>query len=147
MTSRSFNNHERKPPHILLVEDDETDVLFVKRCLARHSGDVPLTVARDGREALEVLRDEKASDHPFVIVTDLNMPGMSGHELIEEIRSDDLLKHSIVFVLSSSRLEGDIERAYRQNVAGYLSKQVPTNTLTKHVEMIFDYCAAVHLPA
>lgn len=146
MKSQSFKKHERKTPHILLVEDDETDVLFVKRCLSRHSGDVPLTVAFDGEEALEVLRDEKASDHPFVIVTDLNMPGMSGHELIEEIRSDELLKHSIVFVLSSSRLESDIEQAYRHNVAGYLSKQVPTNTLTKYVEMIFDYCAAVHLP-
>ena len=145
--SDAFERRERTTPHLLLVEDDETDILFVKRCLDRYGGTAELVVARDGAEALETLRDGATVKRPYVIVTDLNMPGMSGHELLEEIRSDEALKDSVVFVLSSSCLAGDIERAYRHNVAGYLTKRVPTRQLKQSVEMIFDYCDSVHLPA
>lgn len=146
MKTRAFEKQERKPPHVLLVEDDETDVMFVRRCLAQRVSDVPLTVASDGLEALAYLREGRTVSRPYVVLTDLNMPGMSGHEMIEEIRADDDLKDSVVFVLSSSCLAGDIERAYRHNVAGYLSKQVPSDELNKRVQMIFDYCDTVHLP-
>ncbi len=145
--SGAFDRRDRRTPHLLLVEDDETDILFVKRCHAGHSSSAKLVVARDGSEALEILRDGTAVKRPFVILTDLNMPGMSGHELLEELRSDEALKDSVVFVLSSSCLAGDIERAYRHNVAGYLTKRVPTRQLKRSVEMIFDYCDSVHLPA
>ena len=69
-------------PQILLVEDDETDALFVQRCLDKQGASIPLTLARDGSEALEILRGEDGLKKPFIILTDLNMPGMSGHELI-----------------------------------------------------------------
>ena len=141
----AFERSVYRTPRLLLVEDDETDVIFIRRCLSRHGGDVPLTVARDGREALQLLR-EGGVERPYVILTDLNMPGMSGHEMIDEIRGDEDLKHSGIFVLSSSRLAGDIQRAYENNVAGYLTKQVPAEELSRNVGMVFDYCAAVHLP-
>ena len=144
--SGAFERAERKTAHLLLVEDDETDVLFVERCLAKHEGKVPLTVARDGAEALQILRAGEDVKRPYVILTDLNMQGMSGHEMIDEIRDDSALKDSVIFVLSSSRLAGDIARAYDKNVAGYLTKQVPANELTKHLSLIFDYCTSVHLP-
>ena len=141
----AFERSVYRTPRLLLVEDDETDVIFIERCLNRHGTDVPLTVARDGREALQLLREGNV-ERPYVILTDLNMPGMSGHEMIDEIRSDMQLKHSVIFVLSSSRLTGDIQRAYENNVAGYLTKQVPAEQLSRNVGMVFDYCAAVHLP-
>ena len=145
-TRRAFERSEQKTPHLLLVEDDETDVLFIERCLAAHGGNVPLAVARDGAEALDLLSTGSVA-RPFVILTDLNMPGMSGHELIEEIRSNEMLRDSVIFVLSSSQLAGDIGRAYRNNIAGYITKQAPVPDLTRKVNMIFDYCASVHLPA
>ena len=66
--------------------------------------------------------------------------------MIDEIRDDSTLKDSVIFVLSSSRLAGDIQRAYGKNVAGYLTKQVPADELTKNLALVFDYCASVHLP-
>ena len=145
--SCDFARSERRTAHLLLVEDDETDVLFVKRCLAKYGADIPLTIARDGAEALEILRSRENASHTHVILTDLNMPGVSGHELIEAIRADAALANSVIFVLSSSRLTGDIRRCYGFNIAGYLTKQRPPRELEKDIMMIFDYCTSVHLPA
>ncbi len=145
--SKDFAKNERKAVRLLLVEDDETDVLFVQRCLAKHDAAVSLTVARDGSEALAILRDGSVAGVPYVVLTDLNMPGMSGHELIEEIRSDPTLAHNVIFVLSSSRLMGDIRRTYSHNVAGYLTKQEAPAEQKRQVNMILDYCTTVHLLA
>lgn len=143
--SKDFDKLTRKTPQLLLVEDDETDVIFIRRCLASHGSDISITVARDGTEALEILRSEDTIRRPFVILTDLNMPGMSGYELIVEIRADELLQDSVVFVLSSSRLTGDIRRAYQYNVAGYLTKHASADDLKKSISMVFDYCNSVQL--
>ena len=134
-------------PQILLVEDDETDALFVQRCLNKQGASIPLTLARDGSEALEILRGEDGLKKPFIILTDLNMPGMSGHELIQEIRTDGDLRDSVIFVLSSSRLNEDIERCYAMNVAGYLTKDSDPVQLGRRISMLLDYCDAVHLPS
>ena len=142
-----FEKRPLRSPVLLLVEDDETDALFVRRCHLKQSRDTPLVIARDGEEALAILRGDGRGERPYVVVTDLNMPGMSGHELIEQIRADQVLRKTVVFVLSSSSLAGDIERAYEHNVAGYLSKKAPSDVLTRHIGMIFDYCSAVQLPA
>ncbi len=144
--SEDFDKLTRRTPQLLLVEDDETDVLFVRRCLANHGGDLDLSVARDGAEALDILRGKKPASRPFVILTDLNMPGMSGHEMISKIREDEELRDSVIFVFSSSRLAGDIRAAYRHNVAGYLTKHAPAAELARSVHMVFDYCDAVQLP-
>ncbi len=137
---------ERVTPSILLVEDDETDVLFIRRCLASLGSERCLVVARDGVEALEILASRKAIQKPYVIMTDLNMPGMSGHELIEQVRCTDCLRNSVIFVVSSSRLEADIERSYSKNVAGYITKDAPIEHLTANIRLLVEYCQTVHLP-
>ncbi len=141
----SVRPRKRSIPHILLVEDDDTDVMFVQRTLACSGNGAVLVVARDGEEALEILSNEILT-HPYVIVTDLNMPGMSGHELIERIRGTATLCDSVIFVLSSSRLEEDIERSYRYNIAGYISKDVSTEELSASIQMLVSFCQLVHLP-
>ncbi|PLX43589.1 MAG: two-component system response regulator [Hyphomicrobiales bacterium] len=132
---------------LLLVEDDDADVMLVSRYLRRRGGDIALIVARDGEEALAMLRAGEAVPRPYVILTDLNMPGMSGHELIEEIRCDRALSNSVIFVISSSRLDEDIQQAYAHHVAGYLSKQMAPAEMEKSLRIVFDYCETVHLPS
>jgi CheY-like chemotaxis protein len=119
--------------------------MFVRRSLAYCGNGTVLVVARDGEEALEILSTEVLT-RPYVIVTDLNMPGMSGHELIERIRSTAKLCNSVIFVLSSSRLEEDIERSYTYNVAGYISKDVSSQELAASIQMLVTFCQSVHLP-
>jgi len=119
--------------------------MFVQRCLAYCGNSIILVVARDGEEALQILSTE-ALTRPYVIVTDLNMPGMSGHEFIERIRSNAKLCNSVIFVLSSSRLEEDIERSYMYNIAGYISKDMSTEELSASIKMLVSFCQSVHLP-
>ena len=88
----------------LLVEDDELDVESFRRALCRHDVDAQIQVARDGSAALNVLRETLHSRDvsETLVVLDLNMPGMNGHEFLEELREDIELRNAIVFVLTSS---------------------------------------------
>ena len=145
-----FNEACMKRPHktptLLLVEDDETDVFLVKRMLAKHGGTINIVVARDGEEALEFLSEGGNVDKPYVILSDLNMPGMSGYEFLEALRADDRLKDSVVFVFSSSVLSEDIDRAYAKTAAGYLIKDINPSKMTDALNLVFDYCCLVRLP-
>lgn len=97
----------------LLVEDDEIDVMSVQRAMKREGIANPLVVARDGVEALEILRgDDPVRSVPsqVIILLDLNMPRMNGHEFLRSLRDDPNLAPMVVFVLTSSKLEADIHQ-------------------------------------
>lgn len=92
--------------NLLLVEDDEVDVQGLKRAFAKSRIGNPITVARDGIEALEILRGENGQAKlakPHLILLDLNMPRMNGLEFLEAIRADEDLKTSVVFMITTSR--------------------------------------------
>jgi len=110
---------------ILLIDDDEVDVELVRRSLARHSLSHRLLTARDGLEGLELLRARHRENHrtSTVVLLDLNMPRMSGLEVLQELRADEGLKRTVVFILSTSDSEADRLAAYDKNVAGYLLKR------------------------
>ena len=137
------------PITILLIEDDDVDVRIVKRALRREKIDNTLVVARDGLEALEVLRgnDEKqALEQPVLILLDLNMPRMGGLEFLKELRSDSELAKSIVFVLTTSNDERDRNAAYSSNVAGYLLKSEAGRDLMNHFPLFERYLMSVQFP-
>ena len=100
-----------KIARLLLVEDDEDDILLTKRALKKGRIVVDLDVVRNGQEALEYLRKPNQYQdalRPDVILLDLNMPVMSGHETLRQIRSDDNLCDIPVIILSTSSAEKDI---------------------------------------
>ena len=135
--------------NLLLVEDDEVDVQGLKRAFAKSRIGNPITVARDGMEALEILRGENGQAKlakPHLILLDLNMPRMNGLEFLEEIRADEDLKKSVVFMITTSKAEEDKARAYEKNVAGYIVKQDPANTFMQAVELLEHYWKIVELP-
>lgn len=150
MNSPQFYSYDKsslntEKPCLLLVEDDDFDVMFMQRSIKKSSYDVTFVVARDGSEAIELLKADVVK-RPYVIVTDINMPGMSGHEMIEEIRSDESLKNSVIFVLSSSELSADIDKAYENNIMGYISKQQSSENVENSIDMLLKYCSHVNLP-
>ena len=130
---------------ILLVEDDEIDVMTVKRALRDLNVSNPLAVATNGEEALALLRNSK-SFKPAIILLDLNMPRMSGLEFLRELRSDDALRDSVVFVFTTSNAEEDKAAAYALNVAGYMLKTDGTEQFSKRLEMITQYIDICELP-
>ena len=135
--------------NLLLVEDDEVDVQGLKRAFAKSRIGNPITVARDGIEALEFLRGENGRtklSKPHLILLDLNMPRMNGIEFLEAIRADEDLKRSVVFMITTSKAEEDKARAYDQHVAGYIVKQDPANTFMQAVALIEHYWKIVEFP-
>jgi CheY-like chemotaxis protein len=135
--------------NLLLVEDDEVDVQGLKRAFAKSRIGNPITVARDGIEALEILRGENGQAKlakPHLILLDLNMPRMNGLEFLEAIRADEDLRTSVVFMITTSRAEEDKARAYEKNVAGYIVKQDPANTFMQAVALLEHYWKIVEFP-
>lgn len=119
--------------NILLVEDDEVDIMTVKRAFKKGNITNPLYLAGNGIEALAMLRHtpEQPSLIPTerrLILLDLNMPKMNGIEFLQELRSDPAIRHIPVVVLTTSNEERDRVQAYDLNVAGYILKPVTFNT-------------------
>ncbi len=134
---------------ILLVEDDELDVRAVKRAFRELKIANALYEARDGLEALDMLRGEHGHTplpHPLIILLDLNMPRMGGIEFLDEIRQDPALRASVVFVMTTSAAEEDRFKAYDRNVAGYVLKHDPGRSFLDAVAMIEHYWHIVALP-
>lgn len=133
----------------LLVEDDDLDVVAMQRTFRKLKIANPLVVARNGREALDVLRGENGATRltrPFIVLLDLNMPQMNGIEFLDAIRQDPDLKTLIVFVLTTSSDDQDRVAAYNRHVAGYIVKAQPEDTLPKAIEMLNHYWRVVELP-
>ncbi|MES2673411.1 MAG: response regulator [Pseudomonadota bacterium] len=146
MSNMATNNQAM---HILLVEDDDVSVESVVRSLRKHDVEFPMTIAQDGQEALEILRNQHPTHsikRPFLILLDLNMPRMNGFEFLEAIRSDAALKSSIVFILTTSDSDSDRSRAYNDNIAGYMVKSSVGPQFSKLALLLRNYQAAVRLP-
>lgn len=113
--------------HLLLIEDDDVDILNVKRSLRQLNLLNPIHIACDGIEALALLRGTEATPPiptPTLILLDINMPRMNGLEFLRELRADQRLQHLSVVVLTTSDEEKDIIEAYKFHVAGYILKPI-----------------------
>lgn len=138
-----------QPVSILLVEDDQIDAKAFMRAIREQRISNPVHRATDGVEAWEMLKGmcgDVPLDRPFIIVLDINMPRMSGIELLRKIRADETLRDSIVFVLTTSNDDQDKFEAYNLNVAGYMLKSDMGNSFLRAVELIEKYWRVVELP-
>jgi CheY-like chemotaxis protein len=128
---------EDKQTSVLLVDDDEVDVMTVKRAFKKNNITNPLYVATNGVEALAMLRGNEMPKllpgQRRLILLDLNMPKMGGIEFLRELRADPELRPLPVIVLTTSNEEKDKVEAYNLNVAGYIIKPV---TFSKFVETV-----------
>lgn len=139
-----------KPVQVLLVDDDEVDVMAVKRAFGQAKITNDLFIASDGVEALEMLRGEHEDGihikQPYIILLDLNMPRMGGLEFLDTIRRDDDLKRAVVFVLTTSDDERDIGAAYDAQVAGYIVKSRVSENFEELLRILEPYWEFVELP-
>lgn len=132
--------------NILLVEDDQIDVMNVRRAFEKNHITNPLWVARDGVEALEMLEGGEVPKERLLILLDLNMPRMNGIELLREIRGRDDLKQLSVVVLSTSNDERDRIEVYNLNVAGYILKPVTFVSFVEAMATLNKYWTLVEMP-
>lgn len=142
---------EEKIINILLVEDDEVDVMNVKRAFKKYKITNPLYIAGNGIEALSMLRSQHGQSPQVpctrrLILLDLNMPKMNGLEFLHEIRQDDELRRTPVIVLTTSDEDKDRIEAYNLNVAGYILKPVTFVNFAEVMVALNKYWALCEMP-
>jgi CheY-like chemotaxis protein len=132
--------------NVLLVEDDQVDVMNVRRAFEKNHIANPLFVATDGLEALDILRGDQMPRERRIVLLDLNMPRMNGIEFLRELRADPALQLTPVVVLTTSDDERDKIEAYHLNVAGYLLKPVTFVNFVELMAALNRYWMLVELP-
>lgn len=136
--------------NVLLVEDDDVAAESVTRSLKKVLPKIPVTVAENGRVALNILRGldkENEIKKPFIVLLDLNMPVMNGFELLEEVRNSPELQDIVIFILSTSNEDNDRTKAYHHNVAGYMVKSAVGPQFSKLATFLDSYRSAIELGA
>lgn len=115
---------------LLLVEDDRDDVAIARRAFQKGNIPNPLYVVEDGEEAIDFLRhrnryaDPATAPRPGLILLDLNIPRLDGHEVLRIIKGDNALHLIPVVVLSTSNEESDVLRCYQEGANTYVTKPV-----------------------
>ena len=132
--------------NILLVEDDEVDVMNIRRAFKKGNITNPLFVAGNGLEALEMLRGGGVPRERRLILLDLNMPRMNGLEFLRELRGDEELGGTPVVVLTTSDDDRDRTEAFRLNVAGYILKPVTFARFCEAMAALNHYWTLVEMP-
>lgn len=135
-----------KKLNILLVEDDDVAAESVVRSLKKVSPEIPVTVAANGQEALDLIEDnsrKKTIGAPFLILLDLNMPVMNGFEFLNVIRNSEKYRDLVVFILTTSNSDCDVTRAYSKNVAGYMVKSAVGPQFAKLASLLSSYREAI----
>jgi CheY-like chemotaxis protein len=135
-----------KQLNILLVEDDDIDVMTVKRAFRKNNISNPLKVASNGIEALEMLRSGEIPAVNRIVLLDINMPRMDGIEFLRELRADPELRSTTVVVLTTSNEDRDRVQAYELNVAGYLLKPVTFVNFVEIMAMLNKYWTLMEFP-
>ena len=135
---------------VLLIEDDPEDVDLTQEALERSKVMIKLNVVNDGEEALAYLRREgqyQECPKPALVWLDLNLPGMSGQEILSAIRRDPSIKHIPIVVLTTSDADEDILKSYQLGANCYVQKPIG---IREFQEMLNDlekfWFAVVKLP-
>ena len=133
------------PATILLAEDDENDVLIMRRAFKNANIINPLSVVRDGEEAIQYLRgtghyaDRVKHPFPCLLLLDLKMPKKSGFDVLDIIKNDPQLNRLVTVVLTSSRQGVDINRAYDLWANSFLVKPASVGELVELLKSLHTY--------
>jgi two-component system, chemotaxis family, response regulator Rcp1 len=131
---------------VLLVEDDPGDVLIAREALLASKLTTHLDVVSDGVQALAYLRKENGyadAERPDLILLDLNLPRMTGHEVLAELKADESLRRIPVVVLTTSVAVEDITKSYDLHANVYVSKPVDFDDFAGVVKRIDDFFGSV----
>ncbi len=132
--------------NVLLVEDDPGDVLITREAFAENKVRNELSVVNDGVKALQFLRREgeyAQAPRPDLILLDLNLPRMDGHEVLAAIKSDSNLQRIPVVVLTTSDAEEDVLRSYDLHANAYVTKPVDFKRFLSVVRQIDEFFVTV----
>jgi CheY-like chemotaxis protein len=131
-----------KNAHILLVEDNEGDIILTQEVFKSSGLNNPISIARDGEEALDFLYQRNklsGAERPDLILMDINIPKINGKEVLTLIKKDNDLKTIPVIMLSTSSDDKDIMESYRNHANCFITKPINFNDFSKAVVEIKNF--------
>ena len=142
---------EKSAASILLVEDDSGDIELTLRAIQRIDAHFDIIVCRDGLEALDFLfgegkyKSRDITELPHLILLDLNLPKMNGHEVLRTIRSNKITRLIPVVILSSSDEANDVKKGYDLGNNSYVRKPVDYEEFCDTIKAIGQYWLTINL--
>ncbi len=140
-----------KPIHILLVEDNEGDILLTQEALNEAALLLEVAVVKDGWEAIQYLEKKgkyEFEPSPELILLDVNLPKMNGHEVLKNIKANDKLRHIPVIMLTTSSSEKDVLLSYQNYANCFITKPVEVYDFQEVVTSIENFwITIVQLPS
>lgn len=140
----------KTPIHILLIEDNEGDILLTTDALQEGKIDNDISIAKDGWEAVQFLEQKgkyALEPLPDLVLLDVNLPKMNGHEVLHYIKTSEKLKHIPVIMLTTSSAENDVFRSYQNHANCYITKPVDLDKFLEVIESIENFwISIVQLP-
>jgi CheY-like chemotaxis protein len=139
-----------KPVHILLVEDNEGDILLTTEALNEGKIANIVSVVKDGWEAIQFLEKKekyKLESLPDIILLDVNLPKMNGHEVVKYIKTSETLKHIPVIMLTTSTSPNDVFQCYQNHANCFITKPVEVGDFLKVIASVESFwISIVQLP-
>ncbi|HEX8562928.1 MAG TPA: response regulator [Flavobacterium sp.] len=136
------------PINILLVEDNEGDIVLTVEALKDFKYANNVTVVRDGREALNFIenREEKLKE-PDLILLDVNLPKINGHEVLKKVKNNETKKHIPIVMLTTSSSQTDVLKSYQNHANCYITKPVDVTDFGRVITSIEAFWfSTVQLP-
>ncbi|PNY82949.1 response regulator [Deinococcus koreensis] len=130
--------------HVHFVDDNMADLMLTNEILESHADVVEVSTSLSGPAALEFLRDSRNS-RPDVVVLDINMPGLSGFEVLAAMKSDPALVDIPVVMLSTSSNPRDVAQAYTLHASSYLVKAHDFQQFVQQIEAFITYLRQTRL--
>lgn len=134
------------PFTLLLVEDDPGEVALFEELLSEVAPDIHVRHVENGHEALRYLRRERGYEDavlPHLVVLDLNMPVMNGHDFLKRVKNDERSRGIPVLVLSTSDHPSDVRRSYDGHASGYVVKPGTLEEYMRVMETVEAYWRGV----
>lgn len=135
-----------RPVKILLVEDNAGDILLISEALKDGKIANELIVIKDGWEAvcyLEKTEGYQNAEPPDLIILDVNLPKLNGHEVLTKIKTNNDIKHIPVIMLTTSSSERDIFMSYKNHANCFITKPVEVNEFLNVVTTIEDFWISI----
>ena len=121
---------------VLFIEDDMIELMKLQRAVVNFESKHKIIEAKNGEEALTILRN---GELPDIILSDLNMPRMSGIEFLTTLKADSKLKYLPTIILTTSENRVDLMKCFELGIAGYIIKPLKYEDYEKKLKRVFEY--------
>ncbi len=122
--------------NVLFIEDDMIETMKLQRAISKFDTKHQITEAKNGEEALNILKNTPLPD---IILLDLNMPRMSGIEFLNILKGDERLKYLPTIILTTSENRADLLKCFEIGIAGYIIKPLKYEDYEQKLKKVFAY--------